>query len=96
MPCWGGAETYFNRLNDFLNEKGYNSFIYTGMPSVKGYDNGSVKQKRLVLPAIHNGIAKLGVKQGSEIIFQDSTKLIENTDNWLDLLETQLKNCISI
>lgn len=92
MPCWGGAEIYLNRLNDFLNENGYNSFIYTGMPSVKGYDNGSVKQKRLVLPAIQNGIEELGVKHGSGIIFQDWTKLTEHTDNWLDLLEKQLKD----
>ena len=91
MPCWGGAEIYLNRLNDFLNVEGHNSFIYTGMPSVKDYDNGSVKQKRLVLPAIQDGIVELGVKHGSGIIFQDWTKLTEHTDNWLDLLEKQLK-----
>ena len=84
MPCWGGAEIYLNRLNDFLNENGYNSFIYTGMPSVKGYDNGILKRKRLVLPAIQNGIEELGVKHGSVIIFQDGTKLQDNTVNWLD------------
>ena len=71
MPAWGGAEIYLDRLNNFLNRNGHESHIYTAVPEIEGYDNGSGNYKRLVLPHIKEGIEKHGLKHGGGVIFQD-------------------------
>jgi len=91
MPSWGGAEIYLNRLNNFLNKEGHTSQIYTGIPQVEGYDNGSPDQVRLILPALTEGIKKHGLKHGGGVIFNDPKRLEEHTNTWLDILTAHLE-----
>ncbi len=90
MPAWGGAEIYFDRLNNFLNSNGHESYIYTAVPEMGGYDNGSGNYKRLVLPHIQQGIEEHGLKHGGGIIFNELNELEIHTNAWLDMLEAQL------
>jgi len=90
MPSWGGAEIYFDRLNNFLNRNGHESYIYTAVPEIEGYDNGTENYKRLVLPHIQEGIKNRGLKHGGGVIFQDFENLQTHTNEWLDVLVTQL------
>ena len=90
MPAWGGAEIYLDRLNNFLNRNGHESHIYTAVPEIEGYDNGSGNYKRLVLPHIKEGIEKHGLKHGGGVIFQDFNNLHTHTNKLLDMLVTQL------
>ena len=90
MPAWGGAEIYFDRLNNFLNSNGHESYIYTAVPEIEGYDNGSGNYKRLVLPHIKEGIDKHGLKHGCGVIFQDFNNLHIHTNKLLDMLVLSL------
>tara|TARA_R100000908_G_scaffold45967_2_gene22408 strand:- start:17728 stop:19032 length:1305 start_codon:yes stop_codon:yes gene_type:complete len=90
MPSWGGAEIYMDRLNHFLNENGHESCIYSAVPEIEGYDNGSGNYKRLVLPYIKQAIKDYGVKLGGGIIFQDINSLHIPTNDYLDVLLAQL------
>ncbi len=64
MPSWGGAEIYMDRLNHFLNENGHDSCLYSSVPEIEGYDNGSGNYTRLVLPYIKQAIKEYGLKHG--------------------------------
>jgi len=90
MPAWGGAEIYFDRLNNFLNSNGHDSCIYSAVPEMGGYDNGSGNYTRLVLPHIQQGIEEHGLKHGGGIIFNELNELEIHTNAWLDMLENQL------
>ena len=90
MPAWGGAEIYMDRLNHFLNQNGHESYIYCAVPEMDGYENGSGNYKRLVLPYIKEGIKNHGLKHGGGIIYQDFNNLATHTNEWLDMLVTQL------
>jgi len=90
MPSWGGAEIYMDRLNHFLNKNGHESCLYSSVPEIEGYDNGSGNYTRLVLPYIKQAVKDYGVKHGGGIIFQDFNNLTTRTNEWLDMLVTQL------